>query len=136
MVPPLLLRQVDLGSAAGGALKLLFCGAGAEAQVAGGVRLFELVDVAAGSSDSPVGAALTVDIDPQTVQLYRFVVHPAFPGKLLAGRLITGVADRLRASGTKSLMVATPSDVEEIGQLWSVGFRKAVADDERLELSL
>jgi hypothetical protein len=138
VVPPLLLRQVDLGDAAASALKLLFCSADVEVWNEGrcGVRLFELVDVAEGSAGTPVGAALTVDVDPETVELHRFSVNHSFPGRLVTGRLITGIADRLRAAGAKSLLVATPSEIEQIGELWSAGFRKAVAEGDWLELSL
>lgn len=136
-VPPLLLRQVDVGEAAGSALKLLFCSYDPELWNEGcGVRLFELVDVAAGNHSPPVGAALTVDLGPVTVELHRFAVNPAFPGRPVTGRLIAGIADRLRAAGAKSLLVATPTQVDEIGELWSAGFRKAVAEGEWLELSL
>jgi hypothetical protein len=138
VVPPLLLRQVDLGDAAGSALKLLFCSPDAEVWNEGrcGVRLFELVDVAEGSTSAPVGAALTVDVDPETVELRRLSVNRAFPGPLVTGRLITGISDRLRAAGAKGLLVATPSEIEQIGELWSAGFRKAVAEGDWLELSL
>jgi hypothetical protein len=137
-VPPLLLRQVELSDAAGSALKLLFCSFDAEILSQGrcGVRLFELVDVAAGDDSAPAAAGLTVDVDPETVELHRYTVNPGFPPLLVTGRLISGIADRLRAAGAGSLLVATPGDIEEIGALWSAGFRKSLAGGEWLELSL
>ncbi|MEX0789293.1 MAG: hypothetical protein WD178_00800 [Actinomycetota bacterium] len=138
-VPPLLLRQVELNDAAHGALKLLFCSFDAEVWNEGrcGVRLFELVDVAAGGDESaPAAAALTVDIDPETVELRHYVVNPGLPTRFVTGRLICGIADRLRAAGAGSLLVAAPDDIERIGELWTTGFRKSLAEGEWLELSL
>jgi len=136
-LPPLLLRQVELSEAAGSALSLLFCSFDEEMlnENRGGVRLFELVDVAAGDRSAPVAAALTVDVDADTVEMQRYTVNRCFPSRL-TGRLISGIADRLRAAGASSLLVAAPTDVEEIGELWSAGFRKALAGCEWLELSL
>lgn len=137
-LPPLLLRQVELSDAAGAALKLLFCSFDAEVLNDGrcGVRLFELVDVAAGDRSAPVAAALTVDVDADTVEMQRYTVNRSFPSRLVSGRLISGVADRLRAAGASSLLVAAPTDIDEIGELWSAGFRKSLAGCEWLELSL
>ena len=139
VLPPLLLRQVDLGDAACSALKLLFCraDAGIWNELRCRVRLFELVDVAGAELTSSVAAALTVDVDLETVELQRYSVNPGYPQGLVSGRLLCGVADRLRAGGAKRLLIAAPTDIEEIGELWSAGFRKApAAGSGWLELSL
>ena len=123
VVPPLLLQQVKLGDAAASALKLLFCGCETWAWDGHcGVRLFALVDVADGGLPYPAAAAVTVDMDPDTVELRTYSVNPGFPAGLLTGRLVSGIADRLRAAGTKRLVVASAGDDEQAARLEAAGF--------------
>lgn len=136
-VPPLLLQQVKLPDAAASALKLLFCGCETWAWDGHcGIRLFALVDVADGGLPYPAAAAITVDIDPDTVELRSFSVNPSFPAGVLTGRLVSGIADRLRAAGTKRLVAASGDRGEQAGRLSQAGFDEPYPGARWLEIAL
>jgi hypothetical protein len=137
LVPPLLLQQVKLGDAAASALKLLFRGCetwGWDGHC--GIRLFALVDVADGGLPFPAAAAVTVDIDPDTVELRTFSVNPGFPEGPMTGRLVSGIADRLRAAGTKRLVVAAGRTDEQAARLSAAGFDEPYPGGQWLEIAL
>jgi hypothetical protein len=137
LVPPLLLQQVKLGEAAASALKLLFCGCETWAWDGHcGIRLFALVDVADGGLPYPAAAAVTVDMDPDTVELRTFSVNPGFPAGLVTGRLVSGIADRLRASGTKRLVAAAGRNDERADRLSAAGFDEPFPGSQWLEIAL
>lgn len=137
-VPPLLLRQIPLDQAAASALKLLFCSCPQWVWEESGcdVRLFALVDVADAGVPSPAAAALTVEADQQTVELERFFVHPGFPQASTAARLISGVADRLRAAGAVRLRTKTPAEDKPVELLLEAGFRPAPGSAGWMEIAL
>jgi hypothetical protein len=137
-VPPLLLRQISLDDAAVSALKLLYCSCPKWVWEEGfcDVRLFALVDVADAGIPSPAASALTVDVDRQTVELERFFVHPGFPQAGTTARLISGVADRLRAAGATRLRTRKPDDARQLEQLVEVGFRRSPGAPGWMELAL
>lgn len=137
-VPPLLVRQISLDEAAISALKLLFCTCPKWVWEESfcDLRLFALVDVADAGIPSPAAAALTVDADPQTVELLRFFVHPGFPQAGTSARLISGVADRLRAAGASRLRAKKPEEAKQLEQLLEVGFRRVPGAPGWMELAL
>ncbi|HEX2053144.1 MAG TPA: hypothetical protein VHJ78_05370, partial [Actinomycetota bacterium] len=100
------------------------------------VRLFALVDVADAGLPSPAAAALTVDLDQQTVQLERLFVHPGFPQASTTCRLVTGLADRLRAAGATLLRVRPGDDPKQLEQQLQAGFRRSAVAPGWMEIAL
>lgn len=137
-VPPLLLRQIDLSECGVSALNLLLGALPDRVNEAGrqGVRLFALVDVADAGLPCPAAAALTVDEDAETVEVRMFAVSPGFPRGSTTRRLMSGLADRLRAAGAKRLTVAIPSERRGRERLQAAGFREVPASAGWMEIAL
>jgi GNAT superfamily N-acetyltransferase len=97
-VPPLLLRTLT-GAEAGAARRLLALDG------AGGL-LFGLVDPAGEPGEGPAAAALVVARPGDgTAELRALGVDPRLPREPVAARLLAAVADHLRASGHRRLVV-------------------------------
>lgn len=86
--------------------------------------LLALADPAAGPDEPPAALALTIPAGPGTVELRRYLVHDAEPGRAVGARLLASVADWWRAAGCRRMVATTPAgDPERTAQFLAAGFR-------------
>ncbi len=107
-----------------------------------GSRVFNFIDLAADPQAPPAATAVVRPVEDGSVELESVWTAAPVPAAIVVRRFVAVVADVLRASGCRRLLVTVPSDeVERLAAFRAGGFGAAAvasgsADEVRLELAL
>ncbi len=83
---------------------------------------YGLCDLTATTTNGLAGVAVVRSVDATTARLCGLAVSAAYHGRLLEGRLVCEVADRLRASGVEGVTAPPVRDRRVAALLARVGF--------------
>ena len=106
-----------------------------------GTRVFNFVDLAADPHAPPAATAVVRPVEGGSVELQGVWTADAVPLAIVVRRFVAGLADVLRRSGCRRLLVTVRSDdIERLAAFRAGGFGTAAvqsaADVVRLELAL